>query len=339
MRHSPSDIWTMLSAVAAVGICTCFSVAHPGPGIVVDRQERVYFVDFTHDRVMRVSPDGTVAVFADGQEGKRFSVPHHLVVDKDNVLVASDREGKVWRLTPQGAATQMYPPTDWVGINFVGSGGDPFSVDDRGNIYSINERQDRFAQILRIDGDGRITSLAGGPIGMADGRGSEARFGALHGAVMVCAPSEPGAPGGTLYVSDRTAIRKVMPDGTVTTLAGSAEKGNKDGAGKDARFSDVCGLARDQHGNLLVADFGNRCVRKIAPDGTVTTLPVKRPTANKPDAAEPPPIRAVGVAVGPSGDVYVLDYPATGDGERPRVCRVKPDGTATVIADLSKPAP
>jgi hypothetical protein len=66
-------------------------------------------------------------------------------------------------------------------------------------------------------------------------------------------------------------VRRVAPDGTVTTLAGGSQKGQVDGCGTDARFDGACGLAIDPQGNVRVVEQSGR-VRKISPDGVVTTV-------------------------------------------------------------------
>ena len=102
----------------------------------------------------------------------------------------------------------------------------------------------------------------------ADGIGSAARFGEEGASLAI-------GPGGVPYVSDRAnrVVRKVAPDGTVTTLAGKAgEAGTADGKGAAARFGRLGGLAIDATGTIYVADEDNSTIRKIAPDGTVTTL-------------------------------------------------------------------
>jgi DNA-binding beta-propeller fold protein YncE len=55
-------------------------------------------------------------------------------------------------------------------------------------------------------------------------------------------------------------------------LAGGISMGYKDGVGSSAEFSYPGGIAVDAEGNVYVADMGNSAVRKIRPDGTVTTL-------------------------------------------------------------------
>jgi len=68
-------------------------------------------------------------------------------------------------------------------------------------------------------------------------------------------------------------IRKITPDGTVNTLAGSAgDFGNADGVGAAARFDQPTGIAVDIDGNVYVADFGNVSIRKVTATGVVTTL-------------------------------------------------------------------
>src|SRR5438094_1007787 len=80
---------------------------------------------------------------------------------------------------------------------------------------------------------------------------------------------------GNVYVGDQFnyTIRKVTPAGEVTTLAGlTGSYGSADGTGSDARFNDPWGVAVDSAGNVYVADSGNNAIRKVNPEGVVTTL-------------------------------------------------------------------
>ena len=77
------------------------------------------------------------------------------------------------------------------------------------------------------------------------------------------------------FVSDTAnhTIRKVYADGTVTTFAGAPGVADwADGVGGAARFDRPGQLAVDQTGNLFVADTGNHCIRRINPNGEVTTI-------------------------------------------------------------------
>jgi len=101
--------------------------------------------------------------------------------------------------------------------------------------------------------------------GRFDAKGGSARFATPRGIVIDA--------NGNLYVADQGnfAIRKVAPDGTVSTFAGRlGASGTANGKGNNARFSQPTALAIDGGGNLFVTD--NLAIRKITPDGTVTTV-------------------------------------------------------------------
>jgi sugar lactone lactonase YvrE len=120
---------------------------------------------------------------------------------------------------------------------------------------------------------------------------------------------------GNCYVADtyNNMIRKIAPGAIVTTLAGSTNPGSADGTGSAAEFNLPTGIAADSAGNLYVADFGNRTVRKVTPAGDVTTLPA---SFNAPWA----------VAVDSAGNVYVAD---SGDHT---IQQVTPGGVVTLLA-------
>lgn len=116
---------------------------------------------------------------------------------------------------------------------------------------------------------GRVLTLAGSAAtsGSADGAGALARFLNPWG---LCVDSE-----GTLYVADtgNHTLRKVSIEGVVTTWVGSAGiSGTSDGTGSAARFCHPMGLSIDSEGTVYVADQGNHAIRKVSPDGVVTTL-------------------------------------------------------------------
>src|SRR6185436_16532299 len=89
-----------------------------------------------------------------------------------------------------------------------------------------------------------------------------------------------------VFVADtfNSAIRVILADGTVTTLAGQAGSyGNADGKGFASRFGSPSGLGMDAAGNLYVADTGNNTIRKVTPSGLVSTLAGQRLYNQGPD--------------------------------------------------------
>ena len=113
----------------------------------------------------------------------------------------------------------------------------------------------------------QLELMAGDGIrGDHDGSPATARFADPYGIAV--------AGDGTVYVADggdNNRIRRIGRDGQVATLAGSVE-GFREGAGTAAAFHTPSGLALDRAGNLYVADTGNHAIRRITPQGIVSTL-------------------------------------------------------------------
>jgi len=174
-----------------------------------------------------------------------------------------------------------------------------------------------------------VTTIAGSATpGYADGNGPNARFQKLSSIAV--------GPDDTIYVADASnqRIRMVRQSGgaaptawTVSTLAGSGNAGFADGAGGAAMFNNPQGIAVGPTGIVYVADTANNRVRRIATDGTVTTLagdgtpglqngPGNQARFNAPQ----------GVATDNAGNVYVAD---TGNSA---VRKIDPAGIVTSLA-------
>jgi sugar lactone lactonase YvrE len=147
-------------------------------------------------------------------------------------------------------------------------------IDSSGIVYVADSGN---SIIRKISPAGLVSTLAGSPghCGGIDGTGSGARFCFIQGVV----PDENG----NLFVADGQEIRKVTPDGTVTTFAGTPGlQGTADGTGAAARFYFPTAIVRDAAGNLYVTDsysdfipggsVGFSTIRKITSDGVVTTI-------------------------------------------------------------------
>ena len=137
------------------------------------------------------------------------------------------------------------------------------AIDNMGNIYVADQMNHA---VRKISTEGNVTTVAGdGTAGFSDGQGDQARF---NQPVALAVSSE-----GTMYVADfgNNAIRKITPDRMVTTLAGNTLAGFADGTGSAARFSGPAGIVVTDEGDLLVSDFLNNVIRRITPQGVVST--------------------------------------------------------------------
>lgn len=122
--------------------------------------------------------------------------------------------------------------------------------------------------IRKIDTKGMVSTFAGaGVAGYQDAKGAAARFNTPLGISF-------DDKYGVFYVadSDNHLIRKIDLSGVVTTVAGSGVAGHSDDVGTSAMFHSPTGIAIDHNDNLYIADSGNHRIRKINPNGEVTTL-------------------------------------------------------------------
>eukprot|EP00811_Abedinium_folium_P035920 NODE_8674_length_1477_cov_7.340000.p1 GENE.NODE_8674_length_1477_cov_7.340000~~NODE_8674_length_1477_cov_7.340000.p1 ORF type:complete len:363 (-),score=18.95 NODE_8674_length_1477_cov_7.340000:299-1387(-) len=266
-----------------------------GPmGVAVDGADNIVVADTENHRICKISRDGTVTTlagsgnpgFADGQLGAAsFHCPCRVAVDSaDNIFVSDFWNGRIRKISRDGIVTTLAGEFYAIGLA-VDSAGNiliadegsrigmitahgtvgtlgvaaefhhvyDVALDSIGNIYVADT--DRICKISR---DGAVTTLAGsGNRGFDNGQGDAANFFKAEGVAVDSADN--------IYFVDtvNNRICKISQDGTVTTLAGSGDRGFVDGQGGAARFSNPSGVAVDSAGNILVADVGNHCIRKI----------------------------------------------------------------------------
>jgi sugar lactone lactonase YvrE len=138
------------------------------------------------------------------------------------------------------------------GAQFSFPGG--IAIDGQGNLYIADRGNFR---IRKITPAGDVSTFAGsGTAGSADGNADAAEFSHdMHDIVI------DGQ--GNLYIADGDRIRRVTPQGVVSTIAGSTF-GFKDGDGSSAKFNLPNGMTIDAQGNIYVADLNNNRIRKIS---------------------------------------------------------------------------
>lgn len=140
------------------------------------------------------------------------------------------------------------------------------AVDSQGNVY-VSDSLDSTVKKITPAGVVKILAGASGAFGHVDGQGSAARFEILQG---ITVDSQ-----GNVFVCDQhSMIRKISPEGMVTTLAGMpGQNGVADGTGSMARFESLNDITVDSNDNLYAADgHGAGYIRKINQLGSVTTL-------------------------------------------------------------------
>lgn len=168
-----------------------------------------------------------------------------------------------------------------------------------------------------------VTSVAGvsNTFGSADGKGAAAAFNQPFG--LSCDAA------GNVYVADEynNLIRKITPDGTVSTLAGGGPGAHTDGTGSAASFGRPSDVAVDASGNVYVADEMNLLIRKITPSGVVSTLAGNG--SNQPrdgQGAAASFAGPLGVAVDGSGNIFVADLAGAG-----QIRKITPAGLVTTV--------
>jgi hypothetical protein len=288
-------------AVAATG-----ALAHPGWGIVVDSRGNVFYTDLA--QVWKVEPSGRKSVAVANVH------THELYLDaEDNLygehlwyVAAGERWfHRVWKLSAGGALTEVKPATELKSDWWSGKSRDfSFVRDSAGNMYWAADEQ---VVVKRAPG-GSVLEVAGGANGDADGKGGAARFTRIDRMTV--------GHDGSLYLLDEGRLRRVTPEGTVTTLArGLDEKSATMLAVQPQHY--LMGLWTDSAGNVYVANHGARMVKKVGPDGRVTVFLRARF-----------PYSPTGGVVG-RGSTYVLEYmDAAG---KARVRQVSPEGRITTL--------
>src|SRR5918992_2930118 len=294
---------TTILAIASICILlTTKAQAHPAWGIAVDRQGQVYFSDLK--TIWKIDAQGKLSVFRAGGH------THELNIDEAGNVYGEHDFSVIWKMTPAGDFSYIQAPTD----------NPPRGVsiwrDRDGNMYSVeqNNHLRRETLLWRRTPSGNVSVLAGSSYGHADGKGSQAKFSNIVGMAF--------GPDGSLYLTDSSSVRRVTMDGTVTTLARNVMVENA--SGNPAGGSSLFGIAVDAQGKAFVADYGNRRILKIAPNGQMTTL-IRTEESWFP----------TGVAER-GGELYILEESHT-PAYKPigtRVRKLFPDGRVTVLATV-----
>ena len=237
-------------------------------GLALDKQDNLYFI--THDQIYKSIAPQNFSVFAggrnqlygDGQsESAGFSMLINLTISPNGNLYAVDYDKNYMphlRMVTPAALVSTVTPVDNTNIHDSALNliiRHPMTFDQNGNFYITSGFEDNV--IKKIDSQGNVTLFAGKKSGFKDGKDSSAMFQTIHGLAADHL--------GNIFVSDvgNHVIRKVTPDGTVSTIAGTGDVGFADGDGTIAKFVSPQGIVVDKNGVVYVADADNNRVRKI----------------------------------------------------------------------------
>jgi len=307
-------------------------------GIKLDKNGNIFISDSNNGRIRRIdtngvittvagnglfrfSPDGTPAILSFFQECWAVAV------SPSGLLYISDRfAGSVYRVEADGTRTRVagtgtstsQPVPGPVKASTTGlTAPDGLAFDRNGNLYIADS-----ARVYKVAPDGTLTTLAGGGGDTSDG---------VQATKASIAPADVAVdPAGNVFIAENTTtrqrIRKVTTDGIITTLAG-AGPGYQDGPGAQALFSGLQCITADAAGNIYVCDAVNNLIRKITPDGTVSTFAGGGKTlGNGGPALQASIFSPSALAFDPSGALLVSQAGAQ------TVRRITPDGIINLFA-------
>jgi hypothetical protein len=208
--------------------------AHPGVGIVMDRQGNVFYTDLVH--VWRIAPDGRKSIAV------RDVHTHELSIDSAGNLFGEDSEylggerwrHRIWRRAPNGRVTDVIPWTD----GFFREYG--FVRDRPGAMYWVS-CPERRCTIRKRTPDGRTTIV-----------GPRVRFANNINWIAV-------GPQGSVYMVDGDDLRRIDREGRISTVVRGLGSG-------------MMGTFPDGQGGLYIAVWGSRSVVRVSADGRRTTV-------------------------------------------------------------------
>ena len=272
--------------------------------LALDQAGNLYISDSNNHRVRKVTPAGIISTFAgngrrgfsgDGGQARDASLdsPAGLAVDAVSLYIVDRSNARLRKVTPDGRIATVKDGLDL----------DDVVIDATGNpIVTAGGR------VQRIDPGGSLTLLAGnGEPGLP-----------VDGEMATKSPMSANSigldPAGGFYVGDSTSSRlyRVGPDGIVRTVAGngrfrfSGDGGTATAAALNLFLSTI---ALDGKGNLYIADTNNHRIRRVGPDGVITTVagtgqPGPAPRALPVLALDVPVTAPRGVAADASGNFY-----------------------------------
>jgi len=312
-------------------------------GLAVDSAGNLFFTDYQNSAVHKIGTGGVLITLA-GNGSRRYSgdngpatnaqlnIPTSVAVATDGTIYVADTGNHVVRKIATDGTITTVAGTGAPG--FAGDGGPApkaklnfpvgIAIDPGSNLYIADEHNSR---VRSVAVGGTINTVAGNGSYTYTGDGGLASAAQLDGPWGAAFDAS-----GNLYISDwNSRIRKITPDGMITTVAGTGVIGYSGDGGQatSAEFNFPGGLKFDAAGNLYIADFGNDRVRKVTPSGIVTTVAGNGTNGHSGDGGQATSAqlsRPAGLAFDAMGNLYIAEF------LNARVRKVARDGTISTFA-------
>ncbi|MYD92243.1 MAG: hypothetical protein F4Y02_00830, partial [Chloroflexi bacterium] len=254
-------------------------------GVVVGSDGVVYVSDPSASRIRRIRADGVIEALAGtgvrgyGGDGgpalaADFTDPSRLLVDQAGTLFVSELD-RVRRIDASGLVSTVLGDGH-AGLEGDGgpaafartAGNEGMAIDGDGNLFIAERAANR---VRRIDTRGNLTTVAGTGVPGSDGDGGPALSATLNQPVDVDVDGQ-----GNLLIAELTGnrVRRVSTNGVIDTIAGTGLPGGA-GDGGPATAAELHGpqsVVVDAIGAVFIADWNNRRIRRIHPDGTMQTV-------------------------------------------------------------------
>ncbi|HEX4950053.1 MAG TPA: BACON domain-containing carbohydrate-binding protein [Blastocatellia bacterium] len=295
--------------------------------VALDAAGNLYIADKGNHRIRKVTRSGLISTVAgSGQLGSSgdgglainaaMNQPYWVAVDASGNLYISDTNNhRIRKVNASGIITTI------AGTGLEGFGGDGgaatqaqlntpvgITLDKSGNLLIADAANHRIRKLNLSTGI--ITTMAGNGYGFG-GDGGQAAQAQLNFPTSVVLDHA-----GNFYIADTSnhQVRKVTAAGIISRFAGTGSSGFSGDGGQAnlAQFTAPGGMTVDAAGNLYVTDQGNHRVRKIAPDGIITTIAgngtTTSPTSDEGGVATTATLNApAGVAVDAVGNLFIAD--------------------------------
>lgn len=256
-----------------------------------------------------------------------YGVGDLLMDSRDNLFIDDIYDGRIRYIQNNGQSFTLanggngpYSTSSGIEYNFAFPAG--LARDNSGNIYVAVNNESNYS-IWELTPSGVTTMLIGSSnVGLStDGpKGIATVYVPL---AMVCDNS------GNVYFTELDhKVRKLAPDGSITTIAGSLQgySGTRDGVGNNALFLYPEGITIDKAGNLYVTDRDGFDIRKITPAGVVTTIAGGTPGFADGTGTNAKFLQLYGITIDNAGNLYVADAGNFA------VRKITPAGVVTTVA-------